>query len=52
MPPFPMRIGVITSPTGAAVHRYGHDFGAAVAAGGNHLLPVLVQGEGAAPADG
>ncbi|MFR8531240.1 MAG: exodeoxyribonuclease VII large subunit [Anaeromassilibacillus sp.] len=39
---------MITSPTGAAVHDIVTIL-AAVAVGGGHIRPVLVQGEGAAP---
>lgn len=49
LPPFPMRIGVITSPTGAAVHDMVTILARRWPLAEIIFCPVLVQGEGAAP---
>lgn len=47
IPPYPMRIGVITSPTGAAVKDIINVTGRRYPAATVYLYPSLVQGEGA-----
>ena len=49
LPPFPMRIGVITSPTGAAVRDILNILARRYPLAQVVFLPVLVQGEGAPP---
>lgn len=49
LPPFPTRIGVITSPTGAAVHDIVTILARRWPLAEVIFCPVLVQGEGAAP---
>lgn len=49
LPPFPMRIGIITSPTGAAVHDLITILDRRWPLAEVVFCPVLVQGEGAAP---
>lgn len=49
LPPFPERIGVITSPTGAAVHDITIILARRYPLAEVILAPVLVQGAGAAP---
>lgn len=49
LPPFPERIGVITSPTGAAVHDITTVLARRYPLAQVILAPVLVQGAGAAP---
>lgn len=49
LPPFPERIGVITSPTGAAVHDITTILARRYPLAEVILAPVLVQGAGAAP---
>lgn len=49
LPPFPKRIGVITSPTGAAVHDIVTILARRWPFAEVVFCPVLVQGEGAAP---
>ena len=49
LPPFPERIGVITSPTGAAVHDILTVLARRYPLASVIFCPVLVQGDGAAP---
>lgn len=49
IPPYPERIGVITSPTGAAVHDIQTVLARRYPLASVVFCPVLVQGEGAAP---
>jgi len=49
LPPYPTRVGVITSPTGAAVRDIFNVLGRRFPLARVVFCPVLVQGEGAAP---
>ncbi len=49
LPPYPSRVGVITSPTGAAVRDILNVLGRRYPLAQIVVAPVLVQGEGAAP---
>lgn len=49
LPPFPNRVGVITSPTGAAVRDIFNVLGRRYPVAQVVFLPVLVQGDGAPP---
>ena len=49
LPPFPRRVGVITSPTGAAVRDIFNVLGRRYPVAEVVFLPVLVQGDGAPP---
>ena len=49
IPPFPRRVGLVTSPTGAAIRDVLHVVGRRFAGLEFVLVPVRVQGEGAAP---
>lgn len=49
LPPYPIRVGVITSPTGAAVRDILNVLGRRYPLAQVVFCPVLVQGEGAAP---
>jgi exodeoxyribonuclease VII large subunit len=48
LPPFPRRIGVVTSPTGAAIHDILHVLSRRYPLAEVVLAPAVVQGEGAA----
>lgn len=47
LPPYPLRIGIITSPTGAAIHDITNILGRRFPPAQPILYPSLVQGEGA-----
>ncbi|MCI9575934.1 MAG: exodeoxyribonuclease VII large subunit [Clostridiales bacterium] len=49
LPPYPERIGIITSPTGAVIHDIRHVLERRYPAAEIIFAPVLVQGDGAAP---
>ena len=49
IPPYPERIGVVTSPTGAVIHDIQHVLERRYPAAEIIFAPVLVQGDGAAP---
>ncbi len=49
LPPYPQRVGIITSPTGAAVRDMFNVLGRRYPLAQVVFCPVLVQGEGAAP---
>lgn len=49
IPAYPERVGVITSPTGAAIHDIQHVLGRRYPLAEIVFIPVLVQGEGAVP---
>lgn len=49
LPPYPMRVGVITSPTGAAVRDILNVLGRRFPLAKVVFMPVLVQGDGAPP---